>query len=128
MHSLRPPDPQVNRCSDTLPGRSSPFAETLSTDVLLLLFRGANLEHAPPPARQQAADAADFALHIATGERVIASPYAKKLAREAGVDIADATASGLGGRIVAADVEQLIKSGRGRRQLLTLRRCPRMAL
>lgn len=42
---------------------------------------------------------------------MIASPYAKKLAREAGVDIADATATGLGGRIVAADVEQLVKSG-----------------
>jgi pyruvate/2-oxoglutarate dehydrogenase complex dihydrolipoamide acyltransferase (E2) component len=45
------------------------------------------------------------------GGRVTASPYAKKLAREAGVDISDATPSGLGGRIVAADVEQLIKSG-----------------
>jgi pyruvate/2-oxoglutarate dehydrogenase complex dihydrolipoamide acyltransferase (E2) component len=42
---------------------------------------------------------------------VVASPYAKKLAREAGVDISDATPSGLGGRIVAADVEQLVKSG-----------------
>jgi pyruvate/2-oxoglutarate dehydrogenase complex dihydrolipoamide acyltransferase (E2) component len=42
---------------------------------------------------------------------VVASPYANKLAREAGVDIADATPTGLGGRIVAADVEQLVKSG-----------------
>jgi pyruvate dehydrogenase E2 component (dihydrolipoamide acetyltransferase) len=46
-----------------------------------------------------------------SGGRVVASPYAKKLAREAGVDVADATPTGLGGRIVAADVEQLVKSG-----------------
>lgn len=45
------------------------------------------------------------------GGRVVASPYAKKLAREAGVDVSDATPTGLGGRIVAADVEQLVKSG-----------------
>ena len=49
--------------------------------------------------------------HILAGGRVTASPYAKKLARDAGVDISDATPSGLGGRIVAADIEQLIKSG-----------------
>lgn len=42
---------------------------------------------------------------------MVASPYARKLAREAGVDVADATPTGLGGRIVAADVEQLVKSG-----------------
>lgn len=48
------------------------------------------------------------------GGRVIASPYAKKLAREAGVDISQATASGPEGRIVAADVEKLISEGGGK--------------
>ena len=43
-----------------------------------------------------------------------ASPYAKKLAREAGVDYTQAKASGPGGRIVAADVQQLIQSGGGK--------------
>ena len=43
-----------------------------------------------------------------------ASPYAKKLAREAGVDYTQAKASGPGGRIVAADVQQLIESGGGK--------------
>ena len=46
-----------------------------------------------------------------TGGRVIASPYARKLAREAGVDVGDASGSGPDGRIVAADVQQLISSG-----------------
>ena len=31
------------------------------------------------------------------GGRVVASPYARKLAREAGVDVANATGSGPGG-------------------------------
>ncbi|KAK9863718.1 hypothetical protein WJX84_001166 [Apatococcus fuscideae] len=47
------------------------------------------------------------------GTRVVASPYAKKLAREANVDVSQAQASGPNGRIVAADVQQLIQSGGG---------------
>ena len=43
----------------------------------------------------------------------MASPYAKKLAREANVDISQATGTGPNGRIVAADVQQLIESGGG---------------
>lgn len=49
----------------------------------------------------------------APGGRVVASPYAKKLAGEAGVSLAGAAGSGPGGRIVAADVQQLIASGGG---------------
>lgn len=45
---------------------------------------------------------------------MVASPYARKLAREAGVDIAQASGSGPGGRIVAADVQQLMSSGGGK--------------
>ena len=51
-----------------------------------------------------------------TGGRVIASPYAKKLAREAGVDISQATATGPEGRIVAADVQKLVSEGGGKQQ------------
>ncbi len=47
------------------------------------------------------------------GERVVASPYARKLAAEAGVDIADATPTGTNGRVVAADVQELISGGGG---------------
>ena len=50
---------------------------------------------------------------VAAGGRVVASPYAKKLAREANVDISQATGTGPNGRIVAADVQQLIESGGG---------------
>lgn len=45
------------------------------------------------------------------GDRIIASPYAKKIASEANVSLQGAAGSGPGGRIVAADVQELIKSG-----------------
>ena len=53
---------------------------------------------------------------VLAGGRVIASPYAKKLAREAGVDISQATATGPEGRIVAADVQKLVSEGGGKQQ------------
>ena len=53
-------------------------------------------------------------MHACVGGRVIASPYARKLAAEAGVDIGQASGSGPGGRIVASDVQQLISSGGGK--------------
>eukprot|EP00879_Flechtneria_rotunda_P008549 GHRR01008956.1.p1 GENE.GHRR01008956.1~~GHRR01008956.1.p1 ORF type:complete len:567 (+),score=255.19 GHRR01008956.1:268-1968(+) len=48
------------------------------------------------------------------GDRIIASPYAKKLAADAGVSLEGVQGSGPNSRIVAADVEQLIASGGGK--------------
>ncbi len=45
------------------------------------------------------------------GERAKASPLAKKIAREAGIDLASLTGSGPGGRIVEKDVRAAIGSG-----------------
>jgi pyruvate dehydrogenase E2 component (dihydrolipoamide acetyltransferase) len=42
---------------------------------------------------------------VATGDRVIASPRAKRIAAQKGVDLAGVTGSGPNGRIVKADVE-----------------------
>ncbi|KAF8068297.1 pdhC [Scenedesmus sp. PABB004] len=64
---------------------------------------------APTPAPSPALRAA--AAPAAAGGRVVASPYAKKLAAQAGVSLAGAAGSGPGGRIVAADVQQLVASG-----------------
>lgn len=49
-----------------------------------------------------------------SGARVPSSPYARKLAAEAGVDVRGATGTGPGGRVVAADVRALIASGGAR--------------
>jgi pyruvate/2-oxoglutarate dehydrogenase complex dihydrolipoamide acyltransferase (E2) component len=53
------------------------------------------------------------------GERVIASPYARRLAREAGVDLAGRSGSGPGGRITEQDVRALIEAGPARAERTT---------
>ncbi|CAH9126321.1 unnamed protein product [Cuscuta epithymum] len=52
------------------------------------------------------------AVHPASdgGKRVVASPYAKKLAKELGVDLRGVSGSGPSGRIVAKDVEAIAAS------------------
>lgn len=45
--------------------------------------------------------------------RVIATPYAKKLAKELGVDLAQLAGNGPAGRITASDVESFKKGGNG---------------
>lgn len=62
---------------------------------------------APPP--QAAAPAAQTNGH---GGRVFSSPLARRLAKDAGIDVAMVTGTGPHGRVVARDVEQA-KSGKG---------------
>jgi pyruvate dehydrogenase E2 component (dihydrolipoamide acetyltransferase) len=80
----------------------------------------------PPPAAQASETAAEgptAAINApaeasppstqADGERLRASPLAKRLAREAGLDLSDLSGSGPGGRIVKADVESAASSAGG---------------
>lgn len=60
----------------------------------------------PPPAAPQPQKRADG--------RVIATPYAKKLAKELGVDLASLAGSGPAGRITASDVEATRGNGKGK--------------
>lgn len=71
----------------------------------------------PPPAHTAAAAVSKVAVpKRAAGDRVIASPYAKKLALEAGLDLARVLGTGPGGRVEAADVEKAKKEGVVRRR------------
>ncbi len=63
---------------------------------------------APPAASPAPAPAAPVA---ATGERVFSSPLARRLAKEAGLDIAKITGSGPHGRVVKRDVEAAVATG-----------------
>lgn len=67
----------------------------------------------PQPAATPApkTEAAPVANGHASGERVFASPLARRIAREAGVDVSDVTGSGPHGRVVKADVDAAISSG-----------------
>ncbi len=48
------------------------------------------------------------------GERTFASPLARRIAKDAGVDVAKVTGSGPKGRVVKADVEAAISGGTGK--------------
>jgi pyruvate dehydrogenase E2 component (dihydrolipoamide acetyltransferase) len=61
-------------------------------------------EAAPGPA-ETSATPSPAAAPAQDGERVKASPVAKRIAKDTGVDLHDVTGSGPGGRIVKADVE-----------------------
>ncbi|MGE5516651.1 MAG: pyruvate dehydrogenase complex dihydrolipoamide acetyltransferase [Bacteroidota bacterium] len=69
---------------------------------------------APAPAAAAApapAPVAAAAPVAATGERVFASPLAKRLAADAGLDLKAVKGTGPYGRVVKADVEQAVKGG-----------------
>ncbi|AZO08162.1 MULTISPECIES: pyruvate dehydrogenase complex dihydrolipoamide acetyltransferase [unclassified Mesorhizobium] len=72
-------------------------------------------KEAPKPAAAAAAPAkaepAPVANGHAGGERVFASPLARRIAKDAGVDVAALTGSGPHGRVVKVDVEAAIASG-----------------
>ncbi len=63
---------------------------------------------APAPAAAALAPAAP-ATAAASGDRVIASPLARRMAQQAGLDLSKLAGSGPGGRIVRADVEAAAK-------------------
>lgn len=60
---------------------------------------------APAPAAAPVAPAAPAPVSVPKGDRVIASPLAKRIAADRGVDLAGVKGSGPNGRIVKADVE-----------------------
>ncbi|WP_292215967.1 2-oxo acid dehydrogenase subunit E2, partial [Mesorhizobium sp.] len=63
---------------------------------------------APAPAK---AEPAPVANGHAGGERTFASPLARRIAKDAGVDVANVTGTGPHGRVVKADVEAAIAGG-----------------
>ena len=67
---------------------------------------------APTPAPAPAPKAAAPAPQVNGHERIFSSPLARRLAKEAGIDLGRITGSGPHGRIIARDVEEA-KSGRG---------------
>jgi pyruvate dehydrogenase E2 component (dihydrolipoamide acetyltransferase) len=76
---------------------------------------GAPVEKAPEATAAKPAEAtpaeAPAETAPADGQRVKASPLARKVAKEHGVDLSTLKGTGPGGRIIEADVEQALKSG-----------------
>ncbi|WP_284278367.1 biotin/lipoyl-containing protein, partial [Mesorhizobium huakuii] len=63
------------------------------------------------PAAAPKAEAAPLANGHASGERTFASPLARRIAKDAGIDVSDVTGTGPHGRVVKADVDAAIASG-----------------
>lgn len=62
-------------------------------------------EPAAPQATAQAEEKAPVAVANANGGRIIASPLAKKIAKDKGIDLAQVAGSAEGGRIIKKDIE-----------------------
>ena len=89
----------------------APKAETPKAEALKAEEPKAEAAAAPAPAAKAEAPKAAPAPAKAGGERVFASPLAKRLAKEAGIEIAAISGSGPKGRVIKADVEAA-KSGK----------------
>ena len=71
----------------------------------------AKAEEAKPAAKAEALAAAPAANGHAEGDRTFASPLARRIARDAGIDVAAITGSGPHGRVVKTDVDAAIAGG-----------------
>ena len=70
----------------------------------------------PAPTRGEGQGASRSAANGHGGDRIFASPLARRLARDGGLDLATLSGSGPHGRIVKRDVETALKDGTGRAQ------------
>ena len=84
----------------------------VNTPIAVLVEEGEEVGAAPAakPAAAAAAPAPAASPAAATGARVFASPLARRIAKDKGIDLARVTGSGPHGRIVRADVEGLSAS------------------
>lgn len=94
---------------------SSPAAASIDAPKVLEEKPSPVAAAAPAPAVAIASSnvaAVGSAVHPASegGKRVVASPYAKKLAKDLGVDLKGIVGSGPNGRVVAKDVEAALAS------------------
>jgi pyruvate dehydrogenase E2 component (dihydrolipoamide acetyltransferase) len=70
---------------------------------------GADQGEAPAPAATATQQAGNG--RSASGDRIFASPLARRMAKQAGIDLSSLTGSGPSGRIVRADIEAAQKGG-----------------
>ncbi|MFN3988782.1 MAG: 2-oxo acid dehydrogenase subunit E2 [Erythrobacter sp.] len=84
---------------------TGPKGKITREDVEAAIAKGGGAVAAPPAAAPPAASAAPAPAPAASGQRIIASPLAKRIAADKGIDLALVKGTGPNGRIVRADVE-----------------------
>ncbi len=70
-------------------------------------------EPEPEPKREKS-DGSQKSSAKSDGERIFASPLARRIAKDEGIDIAEVSGSGPRGRVIKRDVEKAIKEGTGK--------------
>jgi pyruvate dehydrogenase E2 component (dihydrolipoamide acetyltransferase) len=105
----RPPEPS-RPPAEPAPSRTPPAERSGGNGSAA----GAPTPPAQPPAASASPPAAGAVRATDGQQRVFASPLARRLAREAGIDVARIQGSGPHGRVIARDVEAA-RSGRGLR-------------
>ena len=93
-------------------GESAPAAEGAGVTAMPTAPAPAAAAEAPKPAPLAAPTAAPTAQAMASGHdsgRVFASPLARRMAKQAGIDLSAMTGSGPNGRIVRADIDAVQK-------------------
>jgi len=94
-------DDEIPEVAEAAPAAEAPKAEAAAP---------AAPAPTPAPAQQAAPTPAPAPVAAAPGGRVKASPIARKIAEEKGIDIASVTGTGPGGRITKSDVENFTPS------------------
>ena len=89
---------------------TGPKGKITKEDVEAAIAKGGGAPVAPAPAPAPAPAAAAPAAPAASGERIIASPLAKRIAADNGIDLAQVKGTGPNGRIVKEDVENFTPS------------------
>jgi len=102
------PKQEAPRQEEKSEAKPEPKAEAPAADPVKPV-EGAPLRDTAIQAEQNAGPAPK-----ADGERVFSSPLARRIAKEAGVDVAQISGSGPHGRVVKADVEAAIAAGTGK--------------
>ncbi|WP_296038802.1 pyruvate dehydrogenase complex dihydrolipoamide acetyltransferase [uncultured Agrobacterium sp.] len=99
---------------DAAPAKSEAKAEALKQEVKAEAPKEEKSEAAPKadkPVADQAAAPSTPAPVSKSGERLFASPLARRMAKDAGLDLSAVSGSGPHGRIVKSDVEKAVTSG-----------------
>ncbi|GFP81356.1 dihydrolipoyllysine-residue acetyltransferase component 5 of pyruvate dehydrogenase complex chloroplastic [Phtheirospermum japonicum] len=104
---------QSKKSSSPAPS-SSPAAENADAPQVFDEMPSPVSSSPSPPPAVKASGALGSAAHPASdgGKRIVASPYAKKLAKELGVDLKGVIGSGPNGRVVAKDVEAALTAAK----------------
>jgi pyruvate dehydrogenase E2 component (dihydrolipoamide acetyltransferase) len=102
--AAKPPAKQSEAPQQVAPNRADPVAEAPKAAPT-----GPSAQEKAPPDAKSAAQAGNG--HDAEGGRIFVSPLARRMAQQAGIDLAALKGSGPNGRIVKADIEAAQQRG-----------------